>query len=95
MLTWKEWIAGTDPTNRWSVLSVTNLIPWGSGFVLYWPSVSNRIYGVDRATNLVLSGFDVIATNIPATPPINVHTDQVPGVGKAFYRIDVASGVGP
>ncbi|MEI8122440.1 MAG: DUF2341 domain-containing protein [bacterium] len=89
MLNWQEWIAGTDPTNRSSVLSVTSLFPEGSGFVLHWTSVSNRFYGVDRATNLILPSFDVIATNLPAAPPVNVYTDQVPGIGKAFYRISV------
>lgn len=89
LLNWQEWIAGTDPTNPRSVLSVTNLFPDGTGYVLHWPSISNRIYTVDRATNLILPGFEVIATNLPATPPVNVHTDQVPGWEKVFYRIKV------
>ena len=88
-LNWQEYIAGTDPTNRLSVLCVTNLRRSESEFVLYWPSASNRTYGVDRATNLVVSGFSAIATNLLATPPTNVYTDQVPVIGKAFYRINV------
>lgn len=82
-----ELTAGTNPTNAFSVLSVTNPLLDPAVFVLQWPSVSNRIYGVDRATNLIL--FEVLATNLPATPPVNVHTDQVPGIDKAFYRINV------
>jgi hypothetical protein len=89
MLTWQEWIAGTDPIDRWSVLSVTNLRPSASGFVLHWFSVSNRLYGVDRTTNLIMPGFEGIATNLPAMPPVNVYTDQAPGIEKAFYRIKV------
>jgi len=89
LLNWQEWVAGTDPTNALSVLSVTNTFTAASGAVLHWPSVSNRIYGVDRATNLVQPGFQVLATNLPATPPLNVYTDQAPGIDKAFYRINV------
>jgi hypothetical protein len=84
---WQEWIAGTDPTNRSSVLAATNLSLDASVLVLQWPSVSNRIYGLDRATNLML--FEAIATNLAATPPLNVHTDQASGLDRAFYRIKV------
>jgi hypothetical protein len=86
---WEEWIAGTDPTNRWSVLSVTDLFQTDSGFVLRWPSVSNRVYAVVRATNLLVPPHVVIATNLPAMLPVNVYTDQVPAIGTAFYRIVV------
>ena len=87
--TWQEWIAGTDPTNRLSVLSVTNLSTSAAGYVLSWPSVSNRIYWVDRSTNLIQPSFESLATNLPATPPMNVYTDQVPVLDRAFYRIRV------
>jgi hypothetical protein len=89
MLTWQEWVAGTDPTNSSSVLSVTNLFAVDSGFVLHWPGVSNRIYGVDRTTNLIPPTFESIATNLAATPPVNVYTDQAPDTDNVFYRITV------
>jgi hypothetical protein len=90
MSAWQEHIAGTDPTNRASLLTVTNLPgPDSSTFVIAWPSVSNRLYGVDRATNLVSPGFESIASNIPAFPPMNVHTDIVQEVDQTFYRITV------
>jgi hypothetical protein len=89
---WMEFVAGTDPTNAVSFLAITNLFrAGGSGFVLSWPSVSNRIYGLDRSTNLASTGFGAIATNLPATPPLNVHTDALPGIGGAFYRVRVRS----
>jgi hypothetical protein len=87
---WQEQIAGTDPTNHASFLAITNLPrPDNSSFVIAWPSASNRIYGVDRATNLVSPGFESIASNIPASPPMNVHTDMLPGIDQIFYRITV------
>lgn len=89
LATWQEWISGTDPTNALSVLSITNLFAATPGFVLNWPSVSNRLYGVDRATNLMPAEFEGIASNLAATPPSNVYTDQVSGLDKAFYQIKV------
>jgi hypothetical protein len=89
LLNWQEWEAGTDPTNQRSVLLVTTLFSTASGFVLQWPSVSNRMYGIGRATSLFPTGFEGIASNLPATPPVNVHTDQVQGINKAYYRITV------
>jgi len=90
MPAWQEHIAGTDPTNHASFLAVTNLpSPDASTFVIAWPSVSNRIYGVDRATNLLSPGFESISSNIPASPPMNVHTDILPGVDQSFYRVTV------
>jgi hypothetical protein len=90
LLTWQEWVAGTDPTNPLSVLAVTNLTWGGSGVVLRWVSASNRIYAVERTTNLTTASFAGILTNLAATPPVNVHTDQVPVPDKAFYRINVS-----
>jgi hypothetical protein len=92
LLTWQEWVAGTDPTHPLSVLAVTNLTWGGSGVVLRWVSASNRIYAVERTTNLTPASFAGILTNLAATPPVNVHTDQVPVPDKAFYRINVSSG---
>jgi hypothetical protein len=90
MPAWQEHIAGTDPTNRASLLAVTNFPSLNaSTFVIAWPSVSNRVYEVDRATNLVSPGFESIASNIPASPPLNVHTDILQDVDKTFYRITV------
>jgi hypothetical protein len=44
---------------------------------------------VQAATNLVVVGFTNLATHLPATPPVNVHTDNVSGVGCRFYRVQV------
>ena len=84
-----EYVAGTDPTNAASLLLITDVLGLGStGYVLRWPSVSNRIYGIDRATNLVEPGFAPVTGDIPASPPLNVYTDMFDGV-PVFYRIDV------
>jgi hypothetical protein len=85
----QEYLAGTNPTNALSclVISAATNNPSTSGtFVLSWQSVSNKMYTVMAATNL-LTGFTDLATNIQATPTVNVHTDSVENAGQRFYRI--------
>lgn len=88
-----EFIAGTDPTNPDSDLSfmATDFAPTTKEIVLHWPSVADRTYSVSRTTNF-LEGFSVLATNLVATPTLNVYTSSVPddSDGGAF-RIEVES----
>jgi hypothetical protein len=91
LLNWMERVAGTDPTNAVSrlALSAPTNNPISAGqFVVCWQSVSGRTYAVMMATNL-MAGFNNLATNIPATPPMNVHTDTVDNVPARFYRVKV------
>ena len=85
---WQELLAGTDPFDDTSCFEVETTTPPElaptSGVVVTWFSVSNRLYHLQRATNLII-GFDTdVAGNIPATPPMNVHTDET-AVGSAIY----------
>jgi hypothetical protein len=91
LLNWMERVAGTNPTNALSrlALSAPTNNPLSAGqFVVCWQSVSGRTYAVMMATNL-MAGFNNLATNIPATPPMNVHTDTVDNVPARFYRVKV------
>lgn len=96
MVAWKEYLAGTDPTNRASclgIVSVSNAAPSGSaGFVVRWSSVTGKYYRLDRGTNLLANppfGFTV-RTNIPGTPPLNSQSDtNATGAGPQFYRIGI------
>jgi hypothetical protein len=88
---WQEYVAGTDPTNPLSLFAVSNLTAViDSGCVIRWSSVSNRTYGLERADDIVHGNFVTIASNLPARPPSNAHTDAVNGVSRRFYRIDVS-----
>jgi len=94
MNNWQEYLAGTDPTNSNSVFRVTSgATVSGEGFILRWPSISNRFYDLSRATNLLMgtNSFSILpsASNMPTTPTVNSYTDAVQGVGPYFYRIDV------
>jgi hypothetical protein len=94
MLTWQEWVAGSDPLNPDSVFHVKSVesIP-GQGMIVRWPSVSNRFYNVSWSTNLLegASGFMTLpeSCNISATPPENVFTNSLPGNGACFFKVDV------
>lgn len=85
-----EFRAGTIPTNGASllILNSTAVAPGSGAFVIRWQSASNKFYGVSRATNL-LTGFSALATNLPATPPENVYTDNAPPAAHGIYRIDL------
>jgi hypothetical protein len=62
------------------------------GILVAWQSASNRLYTLQAATNL-MTGFNLnLRTNIPATPPENVHTDNVSGAGMKFYRMKLETG---
>ena len=56
-------------------------------FVLVWPSLSNALYTIQDATNLVFPVFGAIESNVPGTPPFNFYTDSPPAGIIRFYRI--------
>jgi hypothetical protein len=87
----QEYWAGTIPTNAASCLvlyALTNNPALPGEYVVRWQSATGRLYTVQAATNLV-AGFTNLVTHRPATPPVNVHTDNVSGVGCRFYRVQV------
>ena len=90
LLTWQEYIAGTNPTNAASNLRITGGSATVQGTVIRWSSASNKIYNLSRTTNLLQSFAAVAgATNLTATPPQNVYTNPTQDGGSAFYRISV------
>lgn len=83
-----EYEAGTDPTNALSLLIATEVTPsTGNGIVVAWQSAPNRHYAVRCWTNL-LAASTVVASNIPATPPINRHTNDSPRP-RGYYRVEL------
>src|SRR5262249_48883725 len=51
MNNWQEWLAGTVPTDGASLLRVLSVTGGVSGVTVTWPSTTNRLYFVQRATN--------------------------------------------
>jgi len=89
MLSWQEYRAVTDPNDPESVtMPVVEVMPLVGSVLVEWLSFTNpaTLYDVHRATNL-LEGFFPVATNLPATPPVNVFTN--PGSAAEFevYRV--------
>lgn len=89
LLNWQEYVAEADPTDDGSTFAITNAqVIANEGFRLCWPSVSNRLYAVERSTNLVEAGFEAITNSVLPTPPMNVHTDATM-FANPVYRIRV------
>ena len=84
-----EVLAGSSPTNNASMFGFADSqpVPESEGVVISWPSLSNRIYRLERSTNLLL-GFEPYVNNIPADPPMNTYTDETPNVLGA-YKVGV------
>lgn len=84
--------AGTDPTNRVSVLAVTALARSGSAATLDWESAAGRVYSVRAATAVALPFSRIVASNVAATPPVNRVALPAEGTNTAaFYRIQLDS----
>ncbi|MDP6523855.1 MAG: YDG domain-containing protein [Kiritimatiellia bacterium] len=84
-----ECIAGTDPLDKESHLVVSALrADIGDRVILQWQSATNRLYSIGESTNL-LNTFRPVVTNIPATPPVNVHEVDTEGLQTLFYSIGV------
>ena len=90
MLNWQERIAGTDPTNASSRLmaqvvenhSTTDL-------VISWESVEGKMYSLLLQTNLATDSSTTVASDIPATPPVNTFTNVVQDWENLYYRVEV------
>ncbi len=84
-----EFVAGSNPTNDESSLVMgVAVVVATNGFVIEWESHSNRMYALERSTNL-MTGFSSHASRITSTPPLNTYTDVVGNAGMHLYRIRV------
>ena len=89
LLTWEEYVAGTDAEDASSVFVFDgHAFEMAEGFVLQWSSISNRSYDIYSSTNLI-DGF-VFVTNVLSTPPVNTFVDdRHTNESAVFYRISV------
>jgi parallel beta-helix repeat protein len=88
---WQEWVAGTVPTNAASALAVQPLVILPPGVTITWASVADRLYSLERATNLLMPlAFTILQSNIPALPGTTSFLDTNPAAtGPIFYRVGV------
>ena len=51
--------------------------------------MAGKVYSVKWIANLMTPPWQTVASDIAATPPMNVYTVSVTGVGSGFYRVEV------
>jgi len=84
-----EWRAGTNPTNRESVLKLTT-IKGSNSLSVSWPSAEGRFYRLVSAPNASTGFTEILRTNIAATPPLNVEGNLLPDLAPArFLRLEI------
>ena len=91
MNNWQEFVAGTNPTNAASVLTMNSAVPqsYFNWVVVTWQGVSTRSYFLQRTTNLI-GGFITIETNIAGLDGTTIYYDtSATNGGPYFYRVGV------
>ena len=90
---YKEWIAGTNPTNALSVLEMLSPVLTNNpaGLFVSWQSVNNRTYFLQSSTNLAAHpAFTTIQSNVVGLIGTTSFTDtNAVGPGPYFYRVGV------
>lgn len=89
MCAWKEYLADTDPTNKQSVLAITNVSVNGTGARLYWKGGNAVTQYLELRRNLTSTTEQWLAvlTNIPPTPTTTNFLDPAGTDAVRFYRI--------
>jgi hypothetical protein len=87
----QEFVSGTDPNDRASLLKIDPMQASGNDMQLTFPSVLGRTYRVERSDTLLGDSWATVQDNIAGTGgPVQI-TDQSGFVQtKRFYRIAVA-----
>jgi hypothetical protein len=89
MNNWQEWVCGTNPTNRLSVLRLLSPSITGTKLTVTWQSVAGVNYFLVRSTNPA-APFTLLATNILGQAGMTSYGDtNAAGKGPFFYRVGV------
>jgi hypothetical protein len=88
-----EYIGGTDPTNRLTVMAIRDMA-WNTSAhqrVLWWPSATGRLYSVRATTNPASASWPFVAgaTNLPGTGATMSGTNNSPASVPEFYRLSI------
>jgi hypothetical protein len=90
LFAWKEYLAGTDPTDGNSALKIESFImdPFSEDIEITWPSVAGKEYYLLESWDL--SAWWRVSGAIAATPPINTYDYTSPtDEDRAFYRVAI------
>jgi hypothetical protein len=80
-----EFLAGTNPNDGESVLSIIAVRAERDVSIIRWSSVPNRTYSLWRLDPETFVS-EVIVSNVVASPPVNSYTNSVSGT-RDFYRV--------
>jgi hypothetical protein len=91
MTAWEEYIADTDPTDPFANLSILNVLPTGTQYVVTWSGSTQRLYTLYRTTNLTfLPNTETVTNDLPGNPgPETMVVDPAPPAPSRYYWIDV------
>jgi len=94
--TWKEYVAGTCPTNGASLFKVQRVEASAGGFSLRWPSVPGRLYSVVCADALVGGWQPVVPSfvDVPGTGGELAFTNAAE-TGGCFFQVRVRAAAAP
>lgn len=89
---YEEYLAGTDPKNANSRLTVKTFAPLpGGGLTLTWDTVTGKTYSVQRSTSLAPNQWTVLQPDVQGDGTIKSYSDSNPGgAPRLFYRISVS-----
>ena len=92
LLTWEEYVTGTDPTNQASVFAVLNQGYLNASNYIVWYGTTNsgvtNAFGMYRGTNLIINTWNLITKSIARNPTgTNTWWDtNAPASVPVFYR---------
>lgn len=88
---YEEYLAGTDPKNANSRLTVKTFTPLpGGGMSFTWDTITGKTYRIERSTSLTPSQWSVLQDNIEGDGTLKTFSDSAPASDPhQFYRIAV------
>jgi hypothetical protein len=91
MKNWQEWVCGTNPTNRLSVLRLLSPSITGTKVTVTWQSMAGVNYFLERSANPA-APFTLLSTNILGQTGTTSYGDtNAAGKGPFFYRVGIRS----
>jgi len=84
----EEFRAGTDPSNRDSVLRVITLTRSGGGTTIFWNAVLGRSYRVEFKDSVEAPGWSTVSGQVQISGSTAWIDDQsAASAGRRFYRV--------